>query len=199
MVKTQLCKACQQQVPESSFPPSQRGLSGKSCNPCQAARTRERYKNDPEFRAKNNARLLAWKEANPERFRKAQRKHYEANKADMDEKSAVWRRENADKHRAAIAAWHKKNPVRSYAHTRMRNLRLKGQTPPDADFEAIYALYEESARLTRETGVRHHVDHIIPLCKGGLHHQDNLRVIPAAENLSKGGRLVETPVCKKAA
>ena len=196
---TQLCKCCQQQVSVASFPPSQRGKAGKTCNPCAAAKRRERYRSDPDYRKANNKKLKAWKAANLETFRNAQRQHYERNKQKMDEASRLWREANADKHRAAIAAWHKKNPVRSYAHTRARQLRLRGQTPPDADFEAIAALYEESARLTRETGVRHHVDHIVPISKGGLHHQNNLRVIPAAENLSKGARLLEAIVCEKAA
>lgn len=109
----------------------------------------------------------------------------------MDERSREWMKAHPEQHRAAIARWHKENRTRSYAHTRTRSLRKKGQTPPDADFGAIAALYEEAARLTRETGVKHEVDHIKPLSRGGLHHHDNLRVITRAENLSKGARLLE--------
>jgi len=35
----------------------------------------------------------------------------------------------------------------------------------------------------------HHVDHIHPLSKGGLHHQDNLQYLTAEENLRKGNRI----------
>jgi hypothetical protein len=46
-------------------------------------------------------------------------------------------------------------------------------------------------RLTRETGIQHHVDHVIPL-KGrlvsGLHVVENLRVIPGKENLAKNSK-----------
>jgi 5-methylcytosine-specific restriction endonuclease McrA len=188
---TQLCHTCQNQVAVEYFAPSYRGRAGQTCNPCAAAKRRERYKTDPAFREKNNDRLKAWAAKNSDRFRAAQRAHYEQNKVTMDRRSAEWRDANPDKRRAAVARWHKENPVRSYAHTRTRTLRKKGQTPDDADFNAIAALYELAARLTRETGVKHEVDHVKPLSRGGLHHQDNLRVITRAENLRKGARLIE--------
>ena len=50
---------------------------------------------------------------------------------------------------------------------------------------AIEAVYQEARRRTEETGVVHHVDHIFPVSKGGAHCANNLRVIPASENVRK--------------
>lgn len=55
-------------------------------------------------------------------------------------------------------------------------------------------VYLISNLRTKETGVKHHVDHIIPL-KGknvcGFHSWNNVRVIPAVENIRKSNRLIE--------
>lgn len=38
-------------------------------------------------------------------------------------------------------------------------------------------------------GSKWHVDHIIPISKDGLHHPDNLQIIPAEYNLNKAAKL----------
>jgi 5-methylcytosine-specific restriction endonuclease McrA len=64
----------------------------------------------------------------------------------------------------------------------------KDQTPDDIDLEKVREFYIMAEKLTEETGVPHEVDHITPINKGGLHHQDNLQVLTRFENRSKGGR-----------
>jgi 5-methylcytosine-specific restriction endonuclease McrA len=63
------------------------------------------------------------------------------------------------------------------------------QTPEDADQNAIEKIYKECRRISQETGIPHHVDHIVPLSKGGLHHQDNLQILTAEDNLKKSNKL----------
>lgn len=55
--------------------------------------------------------------------------------------------------------------------------------------QKIRELYEEARRLTEQTGIPHHVDHIMPLSKGGPHHPSNLQILTATENLKKGSML----------
>ncbi|WP_118181288.1 hypothetical protein [Paraburkholderia phosphatilytica] len=67
--------------------------------------------------------------------------------------------------------------------------QVKRRTPKFADRKAIADVYREAKRLTRETGILHVVDHIVPMCGGivtGLHVHWNLRVIPWRENAQKG-------------
>jgi len=57
------------------------------------------------------------------------------------------------------------------------------------DRKAVRAMYREARRLTRETGIRHSVDHIYPLVHHricGLHIARNMEVKPLIDNLRKG-------------
>jgi 5-methylcytosine-specific restriction endonuclease McrA len=60
--------------------------------------------------------------------------------------------------------------------------RKKNAIPADADLNLIKKIYESAP-----TGYQ--IDHIIPLSKGGLHHQDNLQYLPSKDNQSKNNRL----------
>ena len=71
-----------------------------------------------------------------------------------------------------------------------RQKRIKKATPIWADLDAIKEFYIEAQRLTKETGIPHEVDHIIPISKGGLHHQNNLQVITRTENRVKGNKII---------
>lgn len=62
---------------------------------------------------------------------------------------------------------------------------------PWANGETIKALYEEAQRLSLETGVQHHVDHVIPLqgeFVSGLHVETNMQILPYRENIAKKNR-----------
>ena len=73
-----------------------------------------------------------------------------------------------------------------------KRFRNKGVMPRWADRDAIRAVYERARFLTITTGVKHHVDHIVPLHSPvvcGLHVHYNLQVLTAIENIRKGNRL----------
>lgn len=69
-----------------------------------------------------------------------------------------------------------------------RRAGLEQATPKWANRAAIRAVYTRCAEVTLNTGIRHEVDHIVPL-RGrrvsGLHVHWNLQVIPAEDNRLK--------------
>jgi len=62
------------------------------------------------------------------------------------------------------------------------------RTPAWADRKAIAAVYKAARQLTKATGIKYAVDHIIPLRGSkvsGLHVHNNLQVITASANSAK--------------
>ena len=128
----------------------------------EAVRAKERA-----WYAANRERLaaekLARRRANPERFRAAQRKHFQTEHG-----------------RAAMLA---------HKHAR-RALQLNA-TPAWADREAMADWFHLAAVMSRG-GVKFSVDHIVPL-KGrgvcGLHAESNFQLMPLLDNIAKGNRV----------
>lgn len=55
---------------------------------------------------------------------------------------------------------------------------------------AFCKIFYDTAKIFEEiTGIKHHVDHIIPLSKGGRHTPWNLQVLTAEQNLQKSNLL----------
>ncbi len=59
----------------------------------------------------------------------------------------------------------------------------------------IKRLYAEKDFLNKKAGfIKYHVDHIIPLSKGGEHNRANIRVVSAEENLRKGSTILNNDI-----
>jgi len=131
-----------------------------------------------------------WRTKTPDAFKG----WYENNK---DRRADYWRKwyeENKDARAASYAAWAKRNPHKINALIAKRTASKLQAIPSWANQEAIRAIYAEAARLTRETGIRHDVDHIYPLQSDvvcGLHCEANLQILTKIENIRKGNRMPE--------
>lgn len=56
------------------------------------------------------------------------------------------------------------------------------QTPENADIPMMQKIYQQCPE-------GYEVDHVIPLSKGGLHHQDNLQYLTVSENRKKSNKI----------
>lgn len=103
-------------------------------------------------------------------------------------RQATWRSKNKQK----IVKYQKDNAGLYAFHAAKRRKKIKTATPSWADMNAIKEFYLEAARLTKETGIRHEVDHIIPITNdnvSGLHCEFNLQILTKTENLKKHNRI----------
>ena len=127
----------------------------------------------------------------------AKRKYYEANKENVIARAQA--RPDEDKRR--YKKTHKVNNPDMYKEmTSLRRRRFRDATPKwltENQKMEIRLKYRLAIELSRVTGERHAVDHIIPLhgesvC--GLHVPWNLQVLTQKDNLTKYNRMVDTPL-----
>lgn len=127
--------------------------------------------------------------------KQAKRRYYEANKEQVIARANARPVEERSRHREK---YKKQNPDLYKALNSVRKRRHKNATPPwitEDQKESIKRLYLHAMHLTKITGERYVVDHIIPLINPticGLHVPWNLRVIPQQENLLKSNKLIDT-------
>ena len=200
---TKCCTKCGAVKAETEFNKDKTRKDGRfpQCRNCAKAGLKKHYaENTQQYseKAKENyqankdaykARARKWEKENPERKRELRAEYREENREKIREISKRdWLR-HGDRRRATKKAYRAANPERGAEHVRARQTRKQRAMPAWADRKAILEIYRECRRISQETGIKHHVDHYYPL-KGklvsGLHNEYNLRIIPAADNQSKG-------------
>ena len=81
--------------------------------------------------------------------------------------------------------WQHENKPRRALHSSHRRTLKRNQLHAEHNFSIEEKMRNAAGKLTIETGVEHHVDHIIPIKHGGWHHHENLQILPAPVNQSK--------------
>lgn len=138
------------------------------------------------------ARAARWRAANPERTKAAKKKCYEAKKEHYLQKNREWHLANPGRGTQIATEWKNRNRARFRATQAKRRARKKNASVPLTVEEQarILGIYAEARAMTELSGEPYHVDHIIPLAKGGLHHPDNLQVLRGITNLRKGTKIL---------
>jgi hypothetical protein len=130
----------------------------------------------------SNKRYTAeYNQRNKERKRRYSAQYRIDNPVATKERQREWLINNRDRKRAADSKWAKINRDKCNANSSKYRARLKCAYV-GGDKTSIDALYKQSKRLSILTGMAWHVDHTIPLNKGGPHKPDNLQVVPARWN-----------------
>ena len=182
-MRTIHCARCGLDLPIEAFyvgkvkPGTKRGR----CKKCSSIYSREWNLQHPErafaSRARHEAnhpeRSLAWRRAN---------------KAHLKDLTYKWRAENPEQWKEICRRSRANNKEKILIRNREREIAEGRARAPWGDRKAMQAIYAEAKKLTRDTGIAHDVDHIIPL-RGekvsGLHVENNLQIMLASKNRAK--------------
>ena len=152
---------------------------------------------DALYRAGNTEKLRAYDRGRDlEPARRETQKHrlkmrYGEHKVEHLATCKRYAQEHPELVRAIKRAYAKRNPAKIMANVRERQVRKFNAVPKWANKFFIEEIYDLARRRTEVMGFEWHVDHIVPLrhpLVQGLHCEQNLQVIPAVRNYTKGNR-----------
>jgi len=161
--------------------------SEKVCNKCLSTKPIGDFSKN---KAKPDGRSLYCKAC----VSRKNKESYEKHKSVRLEKAQIYRDRNSGRIKQYLRDYQKDNLHKYAAYAAFRNKRMAEATPnwlTDAQRKEMEGVYQKARVLTKETGVKHEVDHIVPV-RGdsvcGLHVPWNLQVLPKSENIAKGNR-----------
>ena len=141
-------------------------------------------------REKLNASSRAYREANKEKLKARDKAYREANREKLNASSRAYREVNKEKIAATTLAYYEANKDKFFAKNAKARALKAPALLPTTDDKLIQNLYKQREHMSKKRNEVYHVDHIIPLSIGGAHHQDNLRIITAKENLEKKDKYI---------
>lgn len=162
---------------------------------------------DRQYREKNQERVQAvtrrWKQENPDKVREGNRKYQREYVVKVRVWKRAWAARNRKKAAESTRRWAEQNPERRRASKRLsecRRRRMKraqrqgaqiGPIPPDYVEQLMGFQGGRCAYCHEPLPAGFHVDHIIPLARGGAHSWENLVLACPTCNLRKGSRYPE--------
>lgn len=174
--------------------------------PCKHGHTAPRRTKNADCVECNKARAWAWHLAHEESVkvrlradylanidkRKAQKaESYAANREKLIAQSIAWKKANPERNRAS----QKKNWAKNYPRHVAKEHKRRAQkqacagsfTPKDiVDIKRLQKSKCALCKCSIKSG--HHIDHIMPLALGGSNFRNNIQLLCAPCNLSKGPR-----------
>lgn len=201
------CSACRGEFELSNFNKNKVAADGlsvrcKQCSRAAVVRVEEARKaaglnvlSDHVIESRREKKKIAYA-ANPEKH-KARSKAYVARCGNRPYSEVLkYKAKNPDHHREyARMYYHNNKETLGPRHREqvMRRYAAKISAIPSwIDKESVMDIYKQAHALTEQTGVKHQVDHIVPILSKivcGLHVQQNLQILSKIENIKKGNRM----------
>lgn len=154
---------------------------------------RKRYSSDPAARCADSKE---WRDKNPEKCKAMARSYYVANAESAKAAARQYHISNRSKNlsggRVRSKAHYEKNKDQYYLRAAARRA-MKSGSPGKLSRGIRKRLFDSQGGMCVYCGVAlcasPHLDHIIPLVKGGAHTDDNVQLLCQSCNLSKGAKM----------
>jgi 5-methylcytosine-specific restriction endonuclease McrA len=110
-------------------------------------------------------------------------------------RAAMWRLFNRQEHLEKLKRWRSKNPDRCSNYYQRRRAAIQGRTRVDQKINGFYRIAKSQARIPcylcgKTTGRKNrHVDHVVPIARGGTHSIENLAMMCSDCNTKKGAKM----------
>lgn len=190
------CKQCGETDLSKFYTRSDNGKPRGLCKICLNFNSLTRYSNKKE---EISIKEKKYREDNKDRIKQRKAIYYLDNKEYILNRCSIYRTNNKEKYLEYSRKW-RKSDIDRYRKLSLKQTSLRRARKLQATFNEMSEwhqflldeIYDLSYLRSKITGIIWHVDHIIPLKSKlvcGLHHPNNLQVIPATENLRKGNRL----------
>lgn len=143
------------------------------------ARERHRYHTDEDFRIRKLA---------------TNKRHFQKQSEKIAIYKQAWVERNRDKTRAASKRWREAHPLKKRADclTRIARKRNAPGTFTKSDISRLYKMQGGKCKycnLPLDGG--YHLDHVIPISRGGTNFASNIVLACPSCNLSKGDKLID--------
>lgn len=203
--RTRICSTCQSELPltKEYFYADARYQGGfrRQCKKCIRNVQREWERNNPDKirekiarrdKAKDAARTRRWRQNNPETVKEVTQRYRARNAEAVREQQRRWREDNPDYQRE----YYQRNLERKRAYSRVKRREYRARK---RDAEGSHTVEDVRIILERQqgrcwwcqepVGDEYHVDHRIPLARGGSDSAANLVISCPFCNQSKKDKM----------
>lgn len=212
VVAIKWCSCCKQSRPTSEFckdksKPDGLGQRCRRCSAMSAAKHRNENKEaiakrKAEYGVKNKEKIALYRQENKERRAATNIAYMQRNADTLKEKRLARYAEDPEKFKAIAAKYRAENPekraeykrnnktrINSHYHNRRARKVAAGGSHTYADIEKLILLQKNKCPVCRVSLKKgYHVDHIIPLFRGGTNDIRNIQILCPTCNLKKGSR-----------